>query len=36
MSDEIIALIELEVEVETRTGAAKGTRLPLREVQRNG
>ena len=25
-----------EAEVETRTGAAKGTRSPLREVQRNG
>ena len=26
----------MEAEVETRTGAAKGTRSPLREVQRNG
>ena len=26
----------MEVEVEARTGAAKGTRSPLREVQRNG
>ena len=26
----------MELEVELRTGAAKGTRSPLREVQRNG
>jgi transposase-like protein len=26
----------MEAEVETRTGAAKGARLPLRVVQRNG
>ena len=26
----------MEMEVEARTGAAKGTRSPLREVQRNG
>lgn len=26
----------MEAEIETRTGAAKGTRSPLREVQRNG
>ena len=26
----------MEVEIETRTGAAKGARSPLREVQRNG
>ncbi|MBN9678882.1 transposase, partial [Salipiger bermudensis] len=26
----------MEVEVEARTGAAKGARSPLREVQRNG
>ena len=26
----------MDAEVETRTGAAKGTRSPLREVQRNG
>jgi len=26
----------MEAEVEARTGAAKGTRSPLREVQRNG
>ena len=26
----------MEAEVEVRTGAAKGTRSPLREVQRNG
>ena len=26
----------MEVEVEERTGAAKGVRSPLREVQRNG
>ena len=26
----------MEAEVETRTGAARGTRSPLREVQRNG
>ena len=26
----------MEAEVETRTGAAKGSRSPLREVQRNG
>jgi hypothetical protein len=28
-------IMEMEVEVEARTGAAKGTRSPLREVQRN-
>jgi len=26
----------MEAEVETQTGAAKGARSPLREVQRNG
>jgi transposase-like protein len=26
----------METEVETRTGAAKGARTPMREVQRNG
>ena len=26
----------IELEVELRTGAAKGSRLPLRKVQRNG
>jgi transposase-like protein len=26
----------MEAEVEARTGAAKGARSPLREVQRNG
>jgi len=26
----------MEAEVETRTGAAKGARSPMREVQRNG
>jgi putative transposase len=26
----------MEMEVEAHTGAAKGTRSPLREVQRNG
>ena len=29
-------IMEVEVEVEARTGAAKGVRSPLREVQRNG